>query len=396
MRLNPCGCSNNSYDHVTCVGGEHITQIWLNSANLNGTLPADLGTLTALTHLNVDRNPQLRGSIPDISSLVAMTQMSLWGNRLSGQVPDLSALIALKSLALGSNELSGLLPALPFQHYGRCDLQSNVSGQVRFNQFACPLPVNVDKCKPGTPTRCVDPTPVPTPAPAPVPPAPVPTPKPSPAPVPAPATAAPATGTPGFVVPSVVIGTCLVVLVVAVVAITKKKRQDATRSNGRLNKPLLHQEQDDTELLRLRDAAEFDMETGAPTNAAAQQLCILQWRAGEAESVRELPYADIEKATDSWAAENRLAAGGSCTVFKGELYGLGVAVKQLHTDADDWNNAQFEAEQRGVAHCHARAYLWLVGFQYRRPAALPGSRAVQRRRIGHAPGVPSGGRWARA
>ena len=129
-----------------------------------------------------------------------------------------------------------------------------------------------------------------------------------------------------------------------------KKRWRQAHTNARLQKPLLGDsgDGDDTEMLKLRDAAEFDAVTGSPANAAAQQLCVLQWRAGEADSVRELPYADIEKATADFGAENRLAGGGSCTVFQGELYGLAVAVKQLHSDADDWNNAQFEAEMQAL------------------------------------------------
>ena len=141
-----------------------------------------------------------------------------------------------------------------------------------------------------------------------------------------------------------VAGSCLAAIVVVVAAIVKR-RQLKTRT-GALNKPLL-EGANDSELVLLHDAAEFDAETGAPTNAAAQQLCMLQWRAGEAESVRELPYASIEEAAGSFGAENRLASGGSCTVFQGRLWGVQeVAIKQLHSDADDWNNAQFEAEIR--------------------------------------------------
>ena len=68
---------------------------------------------------------------------------------------------------------------------------------------------------------------------------------------------------------------------------------------------------------------------------------------GEPESVRQLPYSDIEAATGGFGAASRLAGGGSCTVFRGSLFGLlDVAVKQLHSDADEWNNAQFETEMQ--------------------------------------------------
>ena len=85
-------------------------------------------------------------------------------------------------------------------------------------------------------------------------------------------------------------------------------------------------------------------------------VCVLQWKAGEPESVRQLPYCDIEAATGGFGAENRLAGGGSCTVFQGSLFGLmDVAVKQLHSDADEWNNTQFETEMQllcTVTHDH--------------------------------------------
>jgi serine/threonine protein kinase len=141
-----------------------------------------------------------------------------------------------------------------------------------------------------------------------------------------------------------VAGSCLVAIVAAAAACAKNRRLGEKR-DGAMTKPLL-EDSNDSELLELRDAAEFDMETGAPTNAAAQKLCMLQWRAGEPDSVRDLPHGDIAAATGGFSPTNRLAGGGSCTVFQGSLYGLDVAVKQLHADADEWNNAQFEAEMQ--------------------------------------------------
>ena len=142
----------------------------------------------------------------------------------------------------------------------------------------------------------------------------------------------------------VVAGSCLAAIAVVAVAVAKKWQRDKQRS-APLNKPLL-EESGDSELLVLRDTAKFDIETGAPTNTAAQRLCMLQWVAGEPESVRELPYVDIEAAAGQFGPANQLASGGSCTVFRGNLYGLDVAIKQLHTDADEWNNTQFETEMR--------------------------------------------------
>jgi hypothetical protein len=147
-----------------------------------------------------------------------------------------------------------------------------------------------------------------------------------------------------FALPLVVAGSCLAAIAVVAAAVAKKRQRDKQRS-APLNKPLL-EEGGDSELLVLRDTAKFDIETGAPTNTAAQRLCMLQWVAGEPESVRELPYVDIEAAAGQFGPANQLASGGSCTVFRGNLYGLDVAIKQLHTDADEWNNTQFETEMR--------------------------------------------------
>jgi hypothetical protein len=132
-----------------------------------------------------------------------------------------------------------------------------------------------------------------------------------------------------------VAGFCLVAIIAAAAAYAKKRRLDRNNRDGAMTKPLL-EDTNDSELLELRDAAEFNMETGAPTNAAAQKLCMLQWRAGEPDSVRDLPHGDIAAATGGFSPANRLAGGGSCTVFQGSLYGLDVAVKQLHADADEW------------------------------------------------------------
>jgi hypothetical protein len=165
----------------------------------------------------------------------------------------------------------------------------------------------------------------------------------APAPVPAFPTPKPIKGSS---VPFTVAGSCLVAIIVVAVVVATKKQLDKKRK-GPLNKPLLEDNSIDSELLVLRDAAEFDIETGAPINAASQQLCVLQWQAGEPESVRQLPYSQIEVATGGFGAANRLAGGGSCTVFQGSLFGLmEVAVKQLHSDADEWNNTQFETEMQ--------------------------------------------------
>jgi hypothetical protein len=149
-----------------------------------------------------------------------------------------------------------------------------------------------------------------------------------------------------------VVGGLVCLAMAAAAAVSQQRQRGKKRRDSLLDKPLMmtmgEEHGDDTELTHIRDTAEFDVDTGAPLNAEAKQLCVLQWCAGEAGSVRELPYAHVAAAAGGFGAENRLSGGGSCTVFKGELYGLAVAVKQLHSDADDWNNAQFEAEMQAL------------------------------------------------
>jgi hypothetical protein len=89
----------------------------------------------------------------------------------------------------------------------------------------------------------------------------------------------------------------------------------------------------------------FNMYTGAPINAAAKLKCKREWTtAGEADSVRELAYAELEAATSGFSEGNRLGKGASCEVYSGELFGLAVAVKIMSVNADEWSKQQFVSE----------------------------------------------------
>ena len=83
--------------------------LWFN--NLRGTVPPELGNLTALTELRLNSN-QLSGSIPsELGNLTALTSLNLSGNQLSGTIPpELGHLSALTSLSLSGNQLSGTVP----------------------------------------------------------------------------------------------------------------------------------------------------------------------------------------------------------------------------------------------------------------------------------------------
>jgi hypothetical protein len=82
------------------------------SNQLTGTIPPELGNLTALRILGLSGN-QLSGYIPpELGNLTGIQSLYLDGNALTGAVPpELGNLSTLKDLLLGDNDLSGSLPA---------------------------------------------------------------------------------------------------------------------------------------------------------------------------------------------------------------------------------------------------------------------------------------------
>ncbi len=88
-----------------------LTTLDLSSHQISGTIPTQLGSLTALTALDLSGN-QLTGAIPSqIGSLAGLTFLDLSGNQLSGAIPSqIGSLTALTSLYLSSNELTGAIP----------------------------------------------------------------------------------------------------------------------------------------------------------------------------------------------------------------------------------------------------------------------------------------------
>ena len=90
---------------------------------------------------------------------------------------------------------------------------------------------------------------------------------------------------------------------------------------------------------------EFDEQTGAPMNAAARKKFGKDWqrkgrtstRAGKTGQSgggrqsfgRQLPYSELELATDGFNAKRLLGKGGSCLVYRGRVCEQPVAVKRL-------------------------------------------------------------------
>jgi serine/threonine protein kinase len=71
---------------------------------------------------------------------------------------------------------------------------------------------------------------------------------------------------------------------------------------------------------------------------------VAKWQAGEAGAARQLPYTDIQAATNGFSNFNLISAGASCEVFAGQLFGVHVAVKHLAADPDEWDETQFQSE----------------------------------------------------
>ena len=95
---------------VICAGG-HVERLWLNSNQLSGVIPPELGSLSSLVDLSLSTN-QLSGSIPpELGSLSSLEDLNLWSNQLSGVIPpELGSLSSLESLGLSTNQLSGSIP----------------------------------------------------------------------------------------------------------------------------------------------------------------------------------------------------------------------------------------------------------------------------------------------
>jgi len=98
------------WNGITCDVG-HVTRIGLWRNLLRGQIPAAIGNLTRLTHLEISTN-SLNGSMPPgIGDLTNLVRLSLLNNQLSGSIPtELGNLSNLQGLELQGNLLTGQIP----------------------------------------------------------------------------------------------------------------------------------------------------------------------------------------------------------------------------------------------------------------------------------------------
>ena len=97
---------------VTTDADGRVTALYLGGNELAGPVPASLGTLTNLRHLDLSWN-DLSGSIPgELGRLASLEVLYLDRNELTGPIPaSLGSLTNLEILYVTWNDLSGLVPA---------------------------------------------------------------------------------------------------------------------------------------------------------------------------------------------------------------------------------------------------------------------------------------------
>ncbi|XP_062179116.1 probable LRR receptor-like serine/threonine-protein kinase At4g37250 [Phragmites australis] len=114
-----------------------VISLVLPNAQLSGTLPADLGRVEHLRHLDLSGN-SLNGSLPaTLLNASELRVLSLAGNGISGELPDGAAVYtrSLQELNLSDNALAGRLPAV------LCRLPSLAVLGLATNYLAGELPI---------------------------------------------------------------------------------------------------------------------------------------------------------------------------------------------------------------------------------------------------------------
>ena len=119
--------SECTWSGVTCDNTNSVSQLNLDSNNLVGTIPREIGALHRLFELDLDANG-LSGPIPtNIGQLTDLVHLDLDENNLTGTIPEeIYDLTLLRGLDLDTNQLTGTLSTkigqLPDLYIGQFDL----------------------------------------------------------------------------------------------------------------------------------------------------------------------------------------------------------------------------------------------------------------------------------
>ena len=106
--------SNNLVGHIPLELGNltNLQRLRLVHSKLMGDIPLELGNLTNLKSIDL-RNNNLSGEIPaELGSLINLERLEFGSNNLSGGIPvELARLANLESLGLDDNDLTGTIPS---------------------------------------------------------------------------------------------------------------------------------------------------------------------------------------------------------------------------------------------------------------------------------------------
>lgn len=120
---NGLGCDYSSQ-------ANKISEINLSGRNLTGSVPKEIGQLTALVSVSLENN-NLIGPLPDLSGLIMLERLHLQNNSLNGSLPDwLFNLNNLKELFIQNNNFSGVIP---WQLFDKTSLNARFFG----NNYLC-------------------------------------------------------------------------------------------------------------------------------------------------------------------------------------------------------------------------------------------------------------------
>ena len=156
MSGDPCTLGS-TWHGIGCSGGE-VNSLWLLGNNLTGTIPSEIGLLTAITTSLILSEGGLSGTIPsEVGLLTAITgSLDISINRLTGSVPtELGMLTAVAgSFDINANSLSGTVPS-------ELGLLSGITGWFHLysNRLSGTLPIELGKLNPAhcsfTNTQCL-------------------------------------------------------------------------------------------------------------------------------------------------------------------------------------------------------------------------------------------------